>query len=78
MYKLSSNRLKREFKITDEKFYASQIKNTYSGMSFIPDGNGCEFVIHFADGGEYSSKGLPVESGDYEDDRLVFNPMTFR
>ena len=41
-------------------------------MSFIPDGNGCEFVIHFADGGEYSSKGLPVESGDYEDDRLVF------
>ena len=72
MFKLSSNRLKREFKITDGNFYASQIKNTYSGMSFVPDGNGNEFVVHFVDGGEYSSKGLPVENSGYEDDKLVF------
>ena len=72
MFKLTSNRLKREFKITDEKFYASQIKNTYSGMNFVPDGNGTEFVVHFADGKELSSKGLPVEYSDYEADKLVF------
>lgn len=72
MYRLESNRLKREFKITDGKFYASQIVNKYSGMSFVPDGNGCEFVVHFMDGEEFSSKGLPVVSGEYEDDKLVF------
>ena len=48
MFRLESNRLKREFKIADGKLYASQIVNKYSGMSFVPDGNGSEFVVHFA------------------------------
>lgn len=73
MYRLESERLKREFKITDGKFYASQIVNKYSKMSFVPDGNGCEFVVHFVDGEEYSSKGLPVKDSYYEDDKLVFS-----
>lgn len=72
MFKLKSERLRREFKIAEGKFYASQIKNTYSDMSFIPDGNGCEFVIHFMDGSEYSSKGLPVEYSAEEDNKLIF------
>ena len=60
MFKLESNRLKREFKITNGNFYASQIMNKCSEMGFVPDGNGCEFVIFFTDGTEVSSKGLPV------------------
>lgn len=71
MFRLESKRLKREFKISEGKFYASQIVNTYSGMSFVPDGNGCEFVIHFADGTEYSSKGLEVADSCFEDGKLT-------
>lgn len=71
MFRLESKRLKREFKISEGKFYASQIVNTYSNMSFVPDGNGCEFVVHFADGTEYSSKGLDVEDSCFEDGKLT-------
>ncbi|MGN0458403.1 MAG: hypothetical protein ACI4IL_05475 [Eubacterium sp.] len=72
MFRVESNRIKREFKINEGKFYASQIVNTYSGMSFVPDGNGSEFVIHFTNGEEYSSKGLRVVNAGYEGDRLAF------
>ncbi|MFR5876053.1 MAG: hypothetical protein ACLUFN_06145 [Eubacterium sp.] len=72
MFKLESNRLKREFKITNGNFYASQILNKYSGMSFVPDGNGSEFIIHFADGEELSAKGLPVIESSDENDKLKF------
>ena len=65
MFKLESSRLKREFKIANDTFFASQIYNKYADMSFVPDGNGTEFTVHFTDGSEFSSKGLPVtESGD--------------
>ena len=72
MFKLESNRLKREFKITNGNFYASQILNKYSDMSFVPDGNGCEFVVFFTDGSEVSSKGLPVMYSNEENDKLRF------
>lgn len=70
MFKLKSNRLKREFKIADGKFYASQIVNSYSDMSFVPDGNGNEFVIHFVNGEEYTSKGLTVVDSKFENGLL--------
>lgn len=73
MFRLESKRLKREFKNNDGNFYASQIVNSYSNMNFIPDGNGSEFVIKFADGSEVTSKGLPVENAGYEGDKLVFD-----
>lgn len=73
MFRLESKRLKREFKNTDGNFYASQIVNSYSNMNFIPDGNGCEFIVKFADGSELTSKGLPVENAGYEGDKLVFD-----
>ena len=47
MFKLESKRLKREFKIVNDNFFASQILNKYSNMSFVPDGNGSEFVVRF-------------------------------
>ncbi|MCR5208173.1 MAG: hypothetical protein K6C14_06835 [Eubacterium sp.] len=72
MFKLESNRIKREFKIVNGNFFASQILNKYSGMSFIPDGNGCEFVIRFADGGDFSAKGLRVIGSSEENGRLKF------
>ncbi len=72
MFKLESNRIKREFKITNGSFYASQILNKYSGLSFVPDGNGSEFVIRFTDGSTFSAKGLPVVESKDEDDRLSF------
>lgn len=72
MFKLESKRLKREFKITNGNFYASQILNKYSGMSFVPDGNGSEFIIHFEDGDEFSAKGLPVIESSNENDKLRF------
>lgn len=72
MFRLESKRIKREFKNNDGNFYASQIANTYSGMNFIPDGNGCEFIVKFVNGDELSSKGLVVENAGYEGDRLVF------
>lgn len=72
MFKLESNRLKREFKIANDHFIASQILNKYSGMSLVPDGNGCEFIVHFEDGTQLTSKGLPVVSGSEENERLCF------
>ena len=72
MFKLESERLKREFKIVNGNFFASQILNKYSDMSFIPDGNGCEFVIRFADGGDFSAKGLPVIGSSEEEGKLKF------
>lgn len=72
MFKLESKRLKREFKISDNTFYASQILNKYSGMSFVPDGNGSEFIIHFVNGEEFSSKGLAVVDSAEEDGKLIF------
>ncbi len=72
MYKLESDVLKREFKIVEEKFFASQILNKKSNMSFVPDGNGYEFLIRFVDGDEYSSKGLPVEESCDENGILEF------
>lgn len=72
MFKLESNRLKREFKIANSNFFASQILNKYSNMSFVPDGNGCEFVIRLEDGNEFSSKGLLVKESFEENNRLKF------
>ena len=72
MFKLESARLKREFKITNGNFYASQIMNKCSDMGFVPDGNGCEFVVFFTDGTEVSSKGLPVVHSSEENERLKF------
>ena len=72
MFKLESARLKREFKITNGNFYASQIMNKCSEMGFVPDGNGCEFVVFFTDGTEVSSKGLPVVHSSEENERLKF------
>lgn len=72
MLKIESNRLKREFKIVNGSFFASQILNKYSEMSFVPDGNGSEFEIHFTDGSEFSSKGLPVTESKEENKKLTF------
>ena len=72
MFKLESNKLKREFKITNGNFYASQIYNKVSAQGFVPDGNGCEFVIFFTDGTEVSSKGLQVMQSSEEDNKLKF------
>ena len=72
MFKLESNRLKREFKITNGNFYASQVVNKYSDMSFVPDGNGCEFVVRFTDGSDFSAKGLSVVDSREEDSKLKF------
>lgn len=72
MFKLESERLKREFKISNDNFYASQILNIYSDMSFVPDGNGTEFLVHFEDGTEFSAKGLPVIDSSDENGRLKF------
>ena len=72
MFKLESERLKREFKIVNGNFFASQILNKYSDMTFIPDGNGCEFVVRFTDGGDFSAKGLPVIGSSEEEGKLKF------
>ena len=72
MFKLESNVLKREFKITNGNFYASQILNKVSRQGFVPDGNGCEFVILFTDGTEVSSKGLQVMQSSEENNKLKF------
>ena len=73
MFKLESNRLKREFKISNNTFYASQIQNKYSDMSLVPDGNSSEFVVYFEDGTQFSSKRLPVVSSSEENGRLRFD-----
>ena len=72
MFKLESKRLKREFKIVNDNFFASQILNKYSNMSFVPDGNGSEFVVHFVDGTEFSSKGLAVTKSLENGNKLMF------
>lgn len=72
MFRLESKTLKREFKIIDGNLYSSQIINTASKMQFIPDGNGSEFFIQFADGDELSSKGLKVIDSAEKDGRLFF------
>lgn len=72
MFKLESNRLKREFKIANSNFFASQILNKYSNMSLVPDGNGCEFIVKLQDGNEFSSKGLTVVESSEENNRLRF------
>lgn len=72
MFRLESKNLIREFMVADGSLYASQIMNTASGMQFIPDGNGSEFLISFADGDEFSSKGLEVTESAEKDGRLFF------
>ncbi|MBQ9532299.1 MAG: hypothetical protein IJR70_09540 [Eubacterium sp.] len=72
MFKLESKRLKREFKISNNTFYASQIHNKFSDMNFIPDGNSSEFVIYFEDGTQFSSKRLPVVDSSEKDGKLSF------
>lgn len=72
MYKLESKNLKREFYVSEGSLFASQIINTESGMQFIPDGNGSEFAVKFADGDEFTSKGLPVVESAEKDGRLFF------
>ncbi len=72
MFKLKSKSLEREFKVTDGALFASQIINSDSGMQFVPDGNGSEFAIRFADGDEFTSKGLQVTESAEKDGRLFF------
>ena len=72
MFKLESKRIKREFKIANNTFYASQIHNKLSDMNFVPDGNSSEFVIYFEDGAQFSSKRLPVINSSEENGRLSF------
>lgn len=72
MFKLKSKKLEREFNVTDGYLYASQIKNTYSGMVFIPDGSGSEFEIKFKDGDTISSKNLAVSEAIEKDGKLFF------
>lgn len=72
MFKLRSKNLEREFNVTDGYLYASQIKNTLSGMVFIPDGSGSEFEIRFTDGDTISSKNLTVSEAVEKDGKLFF------
>ncbi len=72
MFKLESKNLIREFKVADGALYASQIINTSSGLTFIPDGNGSEFTVRFADGDEFSSKVLQVDECAEKNGRLFF------
>lgn len=72
MYKLENDRLKREFKINDGTLFASKITNKYSGLDFIPDGSGSEFVVKFTDGDEFTSKGLHVTESIEKNGRLFF------
>lgn len=72
MFKLKSKKLERDFNVTDGYLYASQIKNTYSGMVFIPDGSGSEFEIKFKDGDSISSKNLAVSEAVEKDGKLFF------
>jgi hypothetical protein len=59
MFKLESKKLKREFNINEGMLYASQVINTESGMTFIPDGAAAAtFAVKFCDGDEFKSKNL--------------------
>ena len=72
MFRLESRILQREFKVHEGTLYASQIRNTLSGMDLVPDGNSVEFLFHFTDGSEFSSKGLTVADAKQENGRLSF------
>lgn len=72
MLRLESKILQREFKVYEDNLYASQIRNTLSKMDFIPDGNSVEFLFHFTDGGEFTSKGLKVTGYNDDNGRLSF------
>lgn len=72
MLRLESRILQREFKVHEGNLYASQIRNTLSKMDLIPDGNSVEFLFHFTDGTEFSSKGLQVIDHNKNDSRLSF------
>lgn len=72
MLRLESRILQREFKVYEDNLYASQIRNTLSKMDFIPDGNSVEFLFHFTDGSEFTSKGLKVTSHSKENGKLSF------
>lgn len=72
MLRLKSKILQREFKVYEGNLYASQIRNTLSGMDFIPDGNSVEFKFHLTDGAEFTSKGLQVTGYNEENGRLSF------
>ena len=56
MLRLESKILQREFVVHENTLYASQIRNVLSGRDFVPDGNSVEFLFHFTDGSEFSSK----------------------
>lgn len=72
MFRLESKILQREFVVHEGALYASQIRNTLSGKDFVPDGNSVEFLFHFTDGSEFSSKGLTVADSLQENGRLSF------
>lgn len=72
MFRLESKILQREFVVHENTLYASQIRNVLSGRDFVPDGNSVEFLFHFTDGSEFSSKGLKVIDDRQEDGRLSF------
>lgn len=72
MFRLESRILQREFVVHEDTLYASQIRNVLSGRDFVPDGNSVEFLFHFTDGEEFSSKGLKVAKSSQENGRLSF------
>ena len=72
MLRLESKILQREFVVHENTLYASQIRNVLSGRDFVPDGNSVEFLFHFTDGSEFSSKGLNVIDSDQENGKLSF------
>lgn len=72
MLRLESRILQREFKVYEGNLYASQIRNTLSKMDLIPDGNSVEFLFHFTDGTEFTSKGLQVTDHKQEKGKLSF------
>lgn len=53
--------IKKEFLVNKTGHYINgPIFNKVSNMNFVPDGNGSEFVVHFMDGDEISSKQTPI------------------
>lgn len=72
MLELKSKILQRQFKVYEGNLYASQIRNTLSKMDFIPDGNSVEFLFHFTDSSEFTSKGLQVTDHSFENGTLSF------
>ena len=72
MFRLESKILQREFVVHEGTLYASQIRNVLSCQDFVPDGNSVEFLFHFTDGSEFSSKGLKVADSKQENGKLSF------